>query len=579
MRIGSTGILRRRCAFLMMSIATTLAACGGGDGQSGAPLPPDRVPPPGGPVVVSTPPPPPAPLPEDAGPANKRVGACPSEVQCAGTEFTSLTSLAASLRPGDVVDIYPRAGGAPHDGVRFTAKGAPDAPIVVRGVAVDGVRPVILGGSQSSTGYAAVYFDNTRHMLLQNVVVTNGKRRRNGDTIDGQGYAPQFKSCVKNEAHEVTLRDVLITDCPNNGVLGTDRNSGSLTLERVVIMGSGCDPSPGAGMTCGDVSHPVYVATDAKAFPEARLRIIDSVIQDNNAGVAIKSRARRLEVYHSWIRVANSRETRAVDIYGFDGSDGEAPDQASLAHPIHADLVGNVFLVDASSTRANAVIRAGSDFDPDENNANTYGRVRLVHNTFVVAGSLGQATSKTTWPLVRMYGKLEGLMAINNHAVVADNRNGSVLLVGEDDTNPVGWVAPDGKPRMFLSHNSLPTGSFAWRSGHSDTSTPMSAAAPEGFFWSDWVSAERVLGSSTYSIREIARNHLVPPRTSKLANAGTVSTNPQKHPLDSSRAFAIPDALAFPARHPAALQAGVLAIGDGRGDATSPTIGAMQAAP
>jgi hypothetical protein len=463
--------------------------------------------------------------------------------------------------------------------VRFTEKGKPDAPIIVRGVAVNGVRPVILGGSQNATGYSAVYFDNTRHMLLQNVVVTNGKRRRNGDTIDGQGYAPQFKSCVKNEAHEVTLRDVLITDCPNNGVLGTDRNSGSLTLERVVITGSGCDPSPGVGMSCGDVSHPVYVATDAKAFPEARLRIIDSLIQDNNAGVAIRSRAGRLEIYHSWIRVANSRETRAVDIYGFDGRDGEAPVQASLVHPIHADLVGNVFLVDAATTRANAVIRTGSDFQPGENNANTYGRVRLVHNTFVVAGGLGQATSKTTSPLVRLTGKLEGLMLINNHAVVADDRNGSVLLIGEDDTNPVAWVAPDGKPRMFLSHNSLPAGSFAWRSGHADTSTTLSAAAPEGFFWSDWLAAERVLGSSTPSIRDIAPSQLVPARTSKLAKSGTVSTNPQKHPSGGSRTFAIPDALAFPLRDPATAQAAALSIGVDRRDAASPTIGALQAAP
>jgi hypothetical protein len=111
MQMSSTDVLRRRCAFLMVSIATTLAACGGGDGQTGTPIPPGRVPPPGGPVVVSHPPPPTAPLPEDAGPANKRVGACPPQLECLGTEFTSLASLAASLRPGDVVDIYPGVGG------------------------------------------------------------------------------------------------------------------------------------------------------------------------------------------------------------------------------------------------------------------------------------------------------------------------------------------------------------------------------------------------------------------------------------------------------------------------------------
>jgi hypothetical protein len=570
---------RRRCALLLFSTSLAVGACGGGGESGGTPIPPGGVPggPPGGPII-SNPPPPATPFPEDVGPANKRVGPCASA--CAGDEYPTLSAAVADLRPGDVLDLYPRADGAPYAAVKFEAVGKPDAPIVVRGVTVDGKRPTILGGSESSTGYAAVYFEGSHHMLLQNVVVTNGVRRRSGDTIDGHGTNGRFKSCIKNEAHEVTLRDVVVMDCPNNGVLGTDRYSGSLTLERVVITGAGCDPTANVvpKMVCDDVAHPVYVATDPKAHPDSRLRVINSVIQDNNAGVAIKSRARRLEVYNSWVRVANSHEVRAVDIYGFDGQ-GDAPQQASVQKPVHADLVGNVFLVDASTTLANGVIRTGSDFDPDENNANTYGRVRLLNNTLVVAGNLGQATASSSLPLVRMYGKLEGLMAINNVAVVADNPKGKVLLASEDDDHPVIWVAADGKPRMYFSHNQLPADSFAWRSGRPSVSYATTAASPEGFFWSKWVSAERVLGTLTPKLPDVTRDNLVPGKSSKLAQAGTTETNPQKHPIDGTRAFAIPDALEFPARDPVAMrQDGTLAVGSARSDAKAPTVGALQAA-
>ena len=356
--------------------------------------------------------------------------------------------------------LYPLPGNQAHAAVRLSAAGTAAKPITIRGIAVDGQRPRIVGGASAGTGYAAVHFLQSHFTVLENVVVSNGINRRRADgSIDGTLYSPQYHQCVKNEANEVTLRDVLVADCANNGVFAVDRNSGSLTLERVEITRSGCVPGLG-GMKCNDGAHPIYVATDPVAYPQSRLRITDSLLHGNHAGVTVKSRARRLELRHSWVELTNSNEVQAVGVFGHDVTDGDAPRQASLANPVHADIVGNVFVVDGASTAANAVIRAGGDFNPaDVENANTFGRVRLVSNTFVVAGAFGKGQRNR--PLVRFFGRPEGLMAFDNMAVVADSAAGKVVFLHEDDSAPPRWAAPDGKARVLLSHNHLPTGSIA----------------------------------------------------------------------------------------------------------------------
>jgi hypothetical protein len=495
-----------------------------------------------------------------------------------GTQASSLAAAALSLKEGDVLDVYPLPNEAPYPAVKFTKAGSVGKPIVVRGVTVNGVRPVIQGGGSVSTNYAAVSFNESDHMLLENVTVTNGIQRRNsnGDFVDTSEYYPDFHECVRNRAHDVTLRNVLVTGCANNGVFATDERSGSLTLDRVEINGSGCDhQTQGAGMQCRDVAHAVYVATDLAAYPSARLRIVDSVIRNNNAGVAIKSRAHRLEVYNSWVLVSHSKEVQAVNVFGHDNEN--APLQASLDHPIHADLVGNVFLVDSSTTLANGVIRSGSDFEPSENNADTFGRVRLVNNTFVLAGDM--TSGDRSRPIVRFFGRSEGLMAFNNLAVVAGSPNGKVVFMSEDfaepDSFPAVWVAPDGLPRVMLSHNSqLPDGSFVWaeRTGENYT---MDRTPPNGFAWSDWVPSSRKLQDG--DLRKVDRQTLRDLLTPSL-RAGTTATNPAVHPAGGNRAFAIPDALPLPTREPAAPGAapGQISTGAPRDDAATPTLGALQ---
>lgn len=578
MKRVARNVVHGRFAALMLGVALVVAACGGGGG-GGSPVPPPAGPGgPGGPVIGQPPPPPPAPpSPPSGGKATLRVGPCLSA--CDGTLVASLEEAAERLKPGDILDIYPTANGQPYPAVKFTEAGTFDDPIIVRGVTVGGVRPTIQGGEALATSYSAVAFEHSHHMLLENLTITNGIQRRDAaGVISKTLYEPQYHQCVRNMAAHVTLRDVLVTGCPNNGVFAADLDSGSLTLERVEINGAGCDHKT-TDMECPDVAHPVYVATDAKNHPGSRLRIVDSVIRDNNAGVAIKSRAERLEVHTSWVRVSHSNQVQAVGIFGYDSADGDAQVQADLGHPIHADLVGNVFLVDSGTSLANAVIRSGSDFAPDEDNANTFGRVRLVNNTFVLAGNLTSGARSRS--IVRFFGKSEGLMSFNNLVVVAGNPNGKVVFMSEDlsedDGLPAVWVAPDGLPRVMLSHNSqLPDGSFVWaeRTGENYA---MDRTPPNGFAWSDWVTSSRKLSLQDGDLRKVDRQTLRDLLTPSLRR-GTTATNPAVHPAGGNRVFAIPDALPLPTREPAAPGAapGQISLGASRDDAATPTLGALQ---
>jgi hypothetical protein len=520
---------------------------------------PPPVPPPSGDQPPSVPPPAPVLL------ATYRVGDCPAGWTCAGKPMGYNDLFQNILKPGDVVDIYPSATDLTPR--QFTRAGTSSQPIVIRGVTVNGVRPRIRGGASQGTRYASLSVLGAHHMVIENLDITNGINRRQPDgSIDTKRYDTHLH-CVRIEADDVTLRDVRVFDCPNNGVFGADGGTGSVTLERVEITRSGCTPGVN-GMQCPDGMHPVYVATDGEFRPESRLRISDSVIHRNHAGVTIKSRARRLELHHNWVLLSNSNEVQAVGVFGHD-----APaQQASADRPVHADIVGNVFLVEGPSTMANAIVRAGGDFEPEEYNAGTFGRVRLVSNTFVVSGAFGKGQRNR--PIVRFFGHPEGLMAMNNVAVVADDPSGRVVLLHEDGEKPPQWAAPDQLPRVLLSHNHLPVGSIAW-SDRIAQGFAMDSVAPAGFVWSHWLAGPSGLLGATGSLASVTPDALRLRTNAALAGRGTLSTNPGQHPWDPQRPFAVPDAMPLPLREPAQLIDGVVTAGALRNDGAAPTPGAL----
>jgi hypothetical protein len=538
-----------------LGLLLALAACGGNDdaGSAEAPPPVAPSPAPAPPAPPPSPPPAPAPAPDNTErpQATYRVGPCPAGSSCPGTPLASLDEAAQRVVPGDVVDVYARD--APYPPVRFTRAGTADKPIRFQGVAVDGRRPLIQGGVTPATGYA-VHFLHSHHMVFDHFEVSNGVDRLAGGTLDSSLYSAH--QCVRHEANDITVSRSKVFACANNGVFGTDEGSGSLTLDRVEITRSGCVQPP---MQCGNNKHPLYVATDPNAFPDAVLRIVDSYVHDNIAGEGLKMRAGRAEIHHNWIEVTGPHEYRALALYGFDTAT-----QASLAAPIHHDVMGNVLIVDATTSSANAVVRLGSDRVAGDDHANTYGRARFVNNTVLVNGGHGV-------PVLWFFGRPEGAMAFNN--LVVAPTGGPVTLMKEGSGSDLRWAAADGKARVMASHNVLPTGSrvLTLRSG---ANFGLSDAAPAGYAWSDWIGASNPLPTLA-GMRAPNAAALRLPEGSSLRGAGTLATNPARHPFEpqgSSRGFALPGVAALPAREAvdrATPQRGAL-----RTDSGAPTPGA-----
>ena len=81
-------------------------------------------------------------------------------------------------------------------------------------------------------------------------------------------------------ADDITIRDSVVHDCPAQGILGADNDSGSLTLERVEVHHCGG----------GSFDHQIYMATDEVVHPGSVFRMQFCWLHDGKsaakAGVA-----------------------------------------------------------------------------------------------------------------------------------------------------------------------------------------------------------------------------------------------------------------------------------------------------
>ncbi len=179
-----------------------------------------------------------------------------------GRTYPGFDSLPA-LEPGDVVEIY---GNHTYSDLALWDSGGPSEPIVIRGIRVEGLRPVLSGGDNT----LAV---NANHYIIEGLDVTGGARR-----------------CVFHHGNDVTIRDTVVHDCPAHGILGADDDSGSLLLEYVEVY------------RCGDGTHyhQINMATDEQAFPGSVFRMQHCYVHDANGGNGVKSRAVRNEIYYNW---------------------------------------------------------------------------------------------------------------------------------------------------------------------------------------------------------------------------------------------------------------------------------------
>lgn len=312
---------------------------------------------------------------------------------------TDLQSVAGQLGPGDVVEVdgdttYP-------GGVTFTQTGDPEDKIIIRGIRINGNRPVLSGGTNTVAFTTPWPYSGpgADHYVFEGFEVTGGSSR-----------------CIYHQADDLTIRDVAVYNCLGQGVHGADSGSGSLTMAYVEVYGCGE----------GTYRHQVYMATDEENSPGSVFQMQYCYVHDGNGGNNIKSRAERNEIYYNWIENARYHE---LELIGPDGGDGG---NAALARE-DSDVVGNVL---RKTSRNGYVTRVGGDGTGETN-----GRYRFVNNTIICDQSA----------VFRLFDGIESIEMHNNlffrndggtvnvmRSVDADWSQGTALIAGSNN-----WVPAD----------------------------------------------------------------------------------------------------------------------------------------
>ncbi|HYF62874.1 MAG TPA: right-handed parallel beta-helix repeat-containing protein [Herpetosiphonaceae bacterium] len=297
-----------------------------------------------------------------------------------GKPYRQLHELINVLKPGDRVFVYGNGSTPYQGGVRFTRPGTVSDPIIIRGIAVNGRRPIISFGSSSS-------INSTIEFNADNYIFEN---------FEATGTGTNAKVLYHHAANTL-IRDTLVYNCPNHGVLGADSGAGSLTLERVEIHNCGN----------GQEKHPIYIGNSAV---NSVFRMQYCYLHDQKGGNAVKSRAFRNEIYSNWIEGGRYRE---LELIGPDDGTGGTPESPRE----DGDIVGNVF-VKRSDFAVN--VRIGGD-----GTGQTWGRYRFVNNTFI--GKTAGATA------IQAFHGLESIELSNN--VFVSSAGGGMVLVNTSNAD------------------------------------------------------------------------------------------------------------------------------------------------
>jgi hypothetical protein len=303
----------------------------------------------------------------------------------------SLQNLTKTVGPGDVIEVM---GNHTYKGhLYFEQLGKADAPITIRGIPVAGKRPVIDGSGEE---YGIQIASN--HYVIENVEITGAEVR-----------------CVFHVGHDLTLRNVLVHDCPKDGLLSSDEWAGSLLVDRCEFYNNGN----------GDYNHQLYVTSNQDRYPEAVFRMQYTYVHDGRGGNNIKSRALRNEIYFNWIEGAHFHE---LELIGPDWKHEKERREDS-------DVVGNVI----RKTNDSHAVRLGGDGTND-----TDGRYRFVNNTFLLP-------AKALAP-IRLFDGIESL-ELHNNAFHAEGGGGIRFMIEQHVT----WAR--GERLIWGTNNYIPTGS------------------------------------------------------------------------------------------------------------------------
>lgn len=250
--------------------------------------------------------------------------------------YTTLQSVAPLLGAGDLVLVD---GDHTYPGnVIFQNPGDSTTRIVIRGVLINGRRPVLSGGSVDVVKFRTA-----------NPGVSPGADHYTFEAfeISGEGGAVHG---INHQADDLILRDLVIRGCTLDGILGAEEGSGSCLLEYSEVY------------ACGDTTgshHQIYMDTDETNHPGSVFRMQFCYVHDAAGGHSVKSRAERNEIYYNWIEGAGLQE---LDLVG-----------SGLGRREDSDVVGNVL---KKTGAAAYVARIGGD-----PSGSSRGRYRFVNNT------------------------------------------------------------------------------------------------------------------------------------------------------------------------------------------------------
>lgn len=271
-----------------------------------------------------------------------------------GKPFADLNAVKNMLAPGDIVEVD---GDASYPGgVVFQNPGTAAQKITIRGIRINGKRPALSGGNNTIEAQAD-------HYVFEALDLSGGTSR-----------------CFYHHADDITLRDSVVHDCPKQGILGADNDSGSFLLEYTEVYNAGG----------GTFDHQIYMATNENDHPGSVFRMQYCYIHDANGGNALKSRAERNEIYYNWIEGALYHE---LELIGPDPAGGVSEGAARE----DSDVVGNVL----RKRNDFAVVRFGGDGTGQSN-----GRYRFVNNTVITMPGGGA--------VFRLFDGLESVEMHNN---------------------------------------------------------------------------------------------------------------------------------------------------------------------
>lgn len=187
---------------------------------------------------------------------------------------------------GDVFEVYPAVysglenqpwiGPLPKSQAEYDGNiSTVPKNITIRGITVNGVRPVIkvdAGASYTTLNQSAVYLDQSENITIENIDIeaTDGSIGRSGVYL--------------SEGKDITLRDMRIHGfmvSKANGIFGADRNAGTTVIERVELYNNGGDGGP---------EHNIYMGT-SEVDSSYAVHMVNSWSHDAFYGHLFKSRA------------------------------------------------------------------------------------------------------------------------------------------------------------------------------------------------------------------------------------------------------------------------------------------------